>query len=687
MESILLPRRQMSGICHWLILLAALGTLARPFPAAADVVAWRIERREPYASGKSFGIVGPYERWRGKVRFAFDTDLPSNRPIVDLELARRGGPGQTVEAEADFEMLVPVQRDRANGCLFYEVNNRGNKTAPNIIDGGGDEFLCRQGFVVLWSGWISELLPGGERLRLTTPPPLADGQPVRGVVRYELVVEQPSDRANIAHRANIASYPPAAESMNSAVLTRREREADRRQVVPRSDWKLIVHPVDSSAGAAMPRVDLELAGGLQPGWIYEVLYQATSPIVPGIGLAAIRDVVASLKYDRSAERNPLIAGDSTSPIRRAIGFGTSQSGRCLRHFLLEGFNADEQGRKVFDGVISHVAGGGLGSFNHRFASPNRTNGQHEEQSFAADFFPFTYGDETDPHTGKVDGILRRARQAHVVPKLFHTQSSSEYWHRAGSLVHTDPMGERDSVIPNEVRIYTFAGTQHSPGSGIPASPGNGTLAGNPADYRPFMRALVRAMDDWVRDDREPPPSVYPRIDNGTLVDWRQQSSGWPAIPGVAYPQVVHVPCLLDRGPEWDRRRIATIEPPRVVAAYRVRIPAFAADGNERGALSLPAIQVPVGSYTGWNLRSERIGAAGELLSLQGGFIPFAKSDSERANVGDPRPALQSRYRDYADYHTQYRNAASELLRTGYLLDEDLPRLQLLCEKFRDRFDK
>jgi len=676
-----------SDVRRWLIVLAALVTCALPAPVAAEVVRWRVERREPYAGGKSFGNVGPYERWRGKLWFALDPESPSNRPIVDLELAPRSDPGRKVEAEADFEMLVPVQRERANGSLFYEVNNRGNKTAPSIVDGGGDDFLCRQGFVVLWTGWIAELLPGGERLRLTTPAPLLDGRPVRGTVRYELVVDQPGERANIAHRGNIASYPPVVESLGSAQLTRRERQADRREVVPRSDWRLIVHPVDPNAGTAMPLIELEVTGGLKPGWIYEVVYEATTPIVPGIGLAAIRDAVASLKYDRSAERNPLVVDDRPSPIQRAIGFGTSQSGRCLRHFLWEGFNADEQGRMVFDGVIAHVAGGGLGSFNHRFASPNRTNGQHEEQSFAADFFPFAYGDATDPHTGKVDGILRRARRSHVVPKLFHTQSTSEYWHRAGSLVHTDPMGEQDAVIPDEVRIYTFSGTQHGPGSGLPAAPGNGTVSGNPADYRPFMRALVSAMDGGVRGRREPPPSVYPRIVDGTLVDWRPQSSGWPGVPGIEYPTVIHTPYLLERGPEWETRKIATVEPPREVAAYRVRIPAFAADGNERGSLSLPAIQVPVGSYFGWNLRGERIGAAGELLSLQGGFIPFPKSESDRVQSGDPRPSLHGRYRDFAEYQDHYMRMAGDLARAGYLLDEELPRLQILCGKFRDRFER
>jgi hypothetical protein len=355
--------------------------------------------------------------------------------------------------------------------------------------------------------------------------------------------------------------------------------------------------------------------------------------------------------------------------------------------LYEGFNADEQGRRVFDGVMPHVAGGGLGSFNHRFASPTRTNGQHEEHTFPADYFPFTYGNEKDPFTGREDGILRLSRELSVVPKVMHTQSSSEYWHRSGSLVHTDPLGKRDSEAPAEVRYYTFGGTQHGPGSGLPAAKGGGQLPSNPADYRPLMRALVMALDAWVASGQEPPPSAYPRIADGTLVGWKQDECGWPGIPGVAYPAVIHQPSLADRGPQWDSRRIASIEPPRLKEQYVVRVPACGPDGNERGTLNLPAISVPVATYTSWNLRDTSIGAAGELLTLQGGYVPLARTREDREKAGDPRAALSERYRNFNDYQAQYMAAAERLVRERYLLAEDLPRLKALTEKQRALFEK
>src|SRR5207244_3203374 len=150
------------------------------------------------------------------------------------------------------------------------------------------------------------------------------------------------------------------------------------------------------------------------------------------------------KHDTS-KANPLHSGKK-SAVSRAHGFGVSQSGRFLRHLLRQGFNGDEKGRRVFEGLIPHVAGGGLGFFNHRFAQPTRHNGQHEEHLYPCDVFPFTYGDAVDPFTNKTDGILKRTREEKpdLLPKVMHTQSSAEYWHRSGSLVHTDPTGRTDT---------------------------------------------------------------------------------------------------------------------------------------------------------------------------------------------------------------------------------------------------
>src|SRR5687768_7309683 len=263
-------------LCRAMALLIAL-LLADPL--SAEVTRWEIVKREPYADGKPLGDRGPYERWTGKVHFALDPPAAANQQIVDLALAERNGEGK-VEFWADFEMLVPVDRTKANGALFYEVNNRGNKTAPGMFNTGADEFLCRQGFVVLWSGWIAEVLPDQGRLRMRAPVASLENRPVRGIVRQEVVVDKHTPRVSLAHRGVQGSYRPLGRTGRFGTLTMRERETDPRQNVPRNEWQLIVKEVfDGTQPWPLPIVELQVEGGLKPGWIYEVVYQAEGSVV------------------------------------------------------------------------------------------------------------------------------------------------------------------------------------------------------------------------------------------------------------------------------------------------------------------------------------------------------------------------------------------------------------------------
>ena len=693
-----------------LAMLIIVVVLSSPACLVGAVTRIEINSREPYLEGREFDGVGSYERLRGKVFFAVDPKHAANQAVIDLELAPRSTAG-LVEFSTDVEMLAPKDLSKANGAILYDVNNRGGKLALGMFNTGADEFLMRKGYVVLWSGWIAETQPGGGRLRLTAPVATENGMPIIGPVRAEFVIEAPAERNTLAMWANQGSYEPTERGERDAVLTWRSREKDPRVVIPRPQWRFEKRWIeDNGERGLLPHIDLVVAGGLQPGYIYEVVYEAQGPIVQGLGLAGIRDLLSFLKHEGSA-KNPLWSRN-TSPTRergvsanskgedegkpslarrvglwRAYGFGVSQSGRCLRQFLYDGFNADESGRQVFDGVIPHVAGGGLGFFNHRFASPTRHNGQHDNHLFPADQFPFTYGDETDPFTGREDGILHRDRARGTVPKVMHTQSSSEYWHRSGSLVHTDPLGQRDAKLPVEVRVYCFGGTQHGAGGGVAAAaPGNGQLIGNPADYRPLLRALLTSLDEWVRTGKEPPVSAHPRIADGTLVGWRESESGWHGIPGVRYPEVIQQPEHLDRGPEFYRFRRSSIEPPISRGSYIVNVPKCGTDNNELGTLLLPAVAVPVATYTSWNTRNRSIGAEGEMLGLQGGYIPFVKTKSESEKLGDPRPALLERYRDFDDFRTQYRAAVDRGVEQRTLLAEDVVELMKLADRWRSLFE-
>jgi hypothetical protein len=673
--------------------------LAFAAPARAELVSFEILRRAPFAAGASFGAAGPYERIIAVARYAVDPAHPRNRVIVDLPLAPRNAAGK-VEFEADVFILAPKDPAKGNGAILYDVNNRGNKLALGFFNRGGggndpttpahagDGFLFRRGYTVVWSGWIGELLPGNHRLLLRAPVASDGGRPIRGLVRYETTSDKPAETLPLSRRDGHGSYPPTARGEQEGVLTWRMRETDPRVPIPRGQWSLERQPipkVEKGVPGTLPQIRLRLSGGFRPGYLYELIAEAEGPIVQGVGFAAVRDLVSFLRYGNGAQ-NPLRAADGKPAISRAHAFGVSQSGRFLRNYLYLGFNADEADRKVFDGLMPHVAGGGLGFFNHRFAQPTRHNGQHEEHLYPGDRFPFAYGETTDPFSRRADAILRRtaAEGTNFMPRVMHTQSAAEYWHRSGSLVHTDPLSTKDADIPETVRVYAFGGTQHGPAADPPGR-GSADNRLNPADYRPFLRALLDALDTWVKDGTPPPPSVYPRIGQGTLVNWRQKDTGFPALPGIRYPEVIQTPPALDYGPDFLTRGLITIEPPRLRGRYVVRVPKSGPDGNDLGTLLPPEVAVPLATYTGWNLRRRDVGAEAMLASLAGSYLPFARTKAERTAGGDPRPSAEERYGSFAEYRKQFAAACAELVRRRYLMPEDAERLVQGRAKYRDRF--
>lgn len=661
------------------------GMLIAAIPAASGAVTnIVITEREPYAQGKVIEGVGPCQWMRGRVKFAVHPKDMANWTIVDLEYAPTNSAGQ-VEFSADLEILAPVDLTKSNGAILYDVNNRGNRVCLGQFDGGGGEdFLLRQGFIIVWSGWIAELLPGNGRLLLNAPIATDHGKPITGIVRAEFVSDRPAERCPISHWANHGSYQPTETGLAEAVLTWRLNEVDPRVVIPRGQWKLHQEFVEADGRRSLlPKIEIEIAGGIQPGFIYELVYEAHGPIVQGLGLAGIRDLISYFK-GAGEPGNPLCPGDS--PVARfAYGFGVSQSGRCLRQFLYDGFNQDEHGKIVFDGVIPHVAGAGMGFFNHRFASPTRHSTQHDNHLYPADVFPFTYGKSRDPFTDREDGILAKALESETCPKVMHIQTSSEYWHRAGSLVHTDPVGKEDAKLPDVVRVYTIGGAQHGPGSGLVQPGGDGQLPRNPTDYRPLMRGLLMALVAWVQDGTAPPASVYPKLAENTLSDWNADDSGWKALPGVRYPAVIHAPEFVSRGTEFLTQRRISVEPPYRIGRYGVRVPAYGDDNNERGCLLLPTVAVPVATLTSWNLRSRSIGADTELLSLAGSYIPLPANREVREQTGDPRLSVSERYANFDDYFIKYQAHVGRLIEDRYVLEEDRPRLEQLAREHRSLF--
>jgi hypothetical protein len=430
-----------------------------------------------------------------------------------------------------------------------------------------------------------------------------------------------------------------------------------RTVIPRSEWQF-AHAVD---GKLIPSDrHIHLNGGFQAGKIYEYVYVVANPVVAGGGFAVVRDFASYAKH----------APDAITPAARVYGEGISQNGRFLRDFLYQGFNADEDGRMALDGVLAHVAGAGRGSFNYRFAQPSRDGQPTSAVFFPTDIFPFTDLPEKDPVTGESGGLLDRAVADKVVPKIFFSNTSFEYWGRVAALIHATADGKQDMPISENVRVYHFTGHQHFPGP-FPPAKGQDYLAGQQLQsslpIRYFWRAMIANMDAWVRNGTLPPASSYPKISDGTLVPL--SGYAFPAIPGVNQPHEANAAYRLDYGPKWHEG-ILSVQPPKVGKAFPVLVPQVDADGNERDGVRLPEITVPLGSYASWNLRDPSIGAPHQRIAFEISYIPFSKTAAEREKSGDPRKSIAERYASREEYMTRFTKATDDLVKQRWVLPED-----------------
>ncbi|HXV62336.1 MAG TPA: alpha/beta hydrolase domain-containing protein [Vicinamibacteria bacterium] len=656
----------------------SIGILCLSIAASAEVVRFDVSSRTDLLGGKAFGLAGGYEKMQGTVYLEVDPSLAPNLIITDIDKAPVGDNGR-VAFSADFYFIKPKHLERGNGAVLLEVGNRGGKgllSFFNRAEGSldpeeaselGDGFLMEEGFALLWVGWQWDTPEVEGRMRMYPAVATDDGKPIRGLVRSDFVVGERRADHSLADRNHIA-YPVADPDLPENVMTVRDDVEDERRIIPRSQWRF----ARLSRGEVVddPR-SVYLEGGFEPNRIYEIVYVSENPPLVGLGPAAIRDVVAHLKYEGAAE---LSVGKGE--LDRALAFGISQSGRFLRTFLYYGFNEDEAHRRVFDGVIAHVAGGGRGSFNHRFAQASRDAHPYLNFFHPTDIFPFTDREQVDFRTGTNDGLLVYQKPEHL-PKVFYTNSSYEYWGRAASLIHTSIDGREDAKLMDNVRIYQFAGTQHGP-TRFPPERTLGQQPSNPMDFRWSMRALLVAMDRWTREEADPPESQYPRIEEGSLV--APQNLGFPELPGVSVSDRVHKAYRVDYGERFKTDGVVTKEPPEVSGTYPILVPAVDGDGNERAGIRLPEQAVPLATYTGWNLFNDASGPTDTLSSMQGSFIPFPGTEKERQAKGDPRLSIEARYRDRTEYLGRVAEAAIELVNEGYLLARDVvPVIELASE--------
>jgi hypothetical protein len=642
-----------------LILLVAL-------PVRAEVVRVEVKSRADVLAGKSFGATGAYEKVSGKIYFAVDPRNSANQIVTDIDKASRNASGK-IEFSSDFYIIKPKDLSRGNGSVLYEVSNRGNKGMLGFFDFAsgspdpqkaadfGDGFLLEQGFTLLWVGWQFDVPNREGALRTYVPVAReSNGHPIQGLVRSDFEPVEKISEASLADRGHMA-YAVVDAKDPANVLTVRDSADGPRRTIPRDQWEFTAD--DRS---------VHMASGFEPKKIYEVVYKSQDPPIAGLGLAGVRDTISYLKYGSAPELS-IAAG----AVKRTIAFGASQSARFLRTYVYDGFNEDESHRRVFDGIMIERAAAARGSFNIRFAQPSRDGDPWANFLYPVNIFPFSDAAQLDPDTGRRDGLLTHRMKEQFWPKIMYTNSSYEYWGRVASPFHTTIDGKEDISLMPTVRAYLFAGAQHGPAA-FPPPRSVGQQMSNPLEYRWSMRKLLVSMNHWISDGTEQPPSAVPRISDATLIS--RDKLKFPKIPNVSVPAAPQMASRADYGPDFVKKGIVSYEPPKLGSAFPVFIPQADADGNDIPGIRMPELVVPLATFTGWNLYNDRSGPTNVMSTTTGSFIPFARTRAERERSGDPRPAVEERYKNKEDYLDRLTKSANELASKGYLLEEDIPRI-------------
>ncbi len=634
--------------------------------AAAEVVRVVIDHREVLFEGRVFGRAGAYEKLVGRIFFAFDPSNPANARVVDLDLAPRDPQGR-VEVWADFVVLQPVDAKLRRGVAWVDLATGGVGGSLALLNGAtttgvspsteaevGDGLLLDEGLTLIWVGWQDDPAMGSEGLSLRAPAAReADGAPVTGWVRTDWVVDSATDRLPLA-REGRRPYPVVVPEAPVHVLTVRTGRNAARDTLARDEWSFVLAEDGRDAGRP---VAIAREGGFEAGHIYELVYRAQDPRVLGLGLAVVRDIMAYARYDLRSE----------FPTNRGVAFGVGAGGRFLRQFLFEGFNADEGGRKVFDGVWVHGAGAGRGSFNARFAQPDRGAHGLLDFDYPVDLFPFSDSVQFDPVTGLERGLLD-GLSADTRPRTLFTHTGYDYWGRAAALTHTSVDGFRDLKPVGDARAYHLASTAPSTApSAARVMTSGGAPSLDPPSQIFTLRALAVAMTAWIADDVAPPPSRLPEVGAGTLVPAR--GVAYPGVPGLAPPPPIHLAYRLDFGPRFATDGVIDREPPILGPAFPAQVPQVDGVGNELGGVRSLDLRVPLATYLSWNVRADGP-FSGQPVVGQGRAVPLPLSDAEATAHDDPRPSLERLYGSEAGFLARVRAAAAALVAEGFLLERD-----------------
>jgi hypothetical protein len=643
-----------------------------------------------------------YERIAGRAFGELDPKLPQNAIIQDIE---RG-----LEADgklryvATFTMTKPVDLARASGLLWHDVPNRGRRLTLN------EQAEARAGDIELQSAWQGDNA-GATAVRPTMAAgglhwlqlPIArgpNGERITGDVFGRIVNRSGPASQPLLVQTNPVPYRPVSLDTKLSRLVARTGESTRGEVtgetaIAPGDWAWAKCDAANPFPGTPDPTHICLKGGFEPSKLYQVVFQAADPYVLGAGFAAWRDVGMFFKTARADDTgtpNP-IAG----AVKASIGRGISQSGNFLRGWLHLGFNRDESGRQVHDGLWPTIAGRRI-ALNFRWAQPDGVLELYQAGSEG----PQWWLPAPDPvRGGPTVGILDRCTSTRTCPKIIEHFGSAEVWalKLTPEWVGTD--GKVDLPLPPTVRRYYIASSTHGggaggfdtslPGKGLPTTgatcPGNnfgvGTLPANPVPHLHTVNAIREHFRAWVMRGVEPPPSRWPRLADGTLAAANKQAIGFPTLPQLraTIPEADFILPVIDYdwGPQFnpvDGSGIASKAPPGIRQVLPMFAPKVDADGNELGGVPVVLLDAPLGTYLGWNITAggDRPFHQGQICNYVGGMIPFARTAQERQANGDPRLSLQERYGSHEGYVERVRRATGRAMAEGFLLRDDADAL-------------
>jgi len=688
-----------------LVLAPLAAVLLLGHPAQARVTRIVIDETLPLAAALSGGVA--FEQIAGRAFGELDPKAPGNAIIQDIELGKDAD--GKVRYVATFVLTRPIDPSKASGLMWHEVPNRGVRR-PNVVQ---ERAL---GDIDLTSAWQGDNA-GATAVRATAAVehphwlkvPVArnaDGSPVTGEVFGRIVNRAGPGSQPLIVQSNPVPYKPVSLDTRQSRLVARVAESTRGEVIgetviPSTDWAWARCDATKPFPGVPDATQICLKNGFDAGKLYQVVFTAADPYLLGVGFAAWRDLgvfFKTAKADDAGTPNP-VAGVVT----HSIGRGVSQSGNFLRGWLHLGFNRDEAGRQMHEGLWPIIAGRRI-ALNFRWAQPDGVLELYQAGSEG----PQWWARAPDPvRGGPAGGILDRCEASKTCPKIIEHFGSAEVWalKLTPEWVGTD--AKADLPLPANVRRYYIASSNHNggaggfdtslPGVGLPAvgasCPGNnfgtGVLPANPVPHTETVNALRVHFRNWVMRGTEPPASRWPTLaaragePRGTLAPATKEGIGFPTLPQlrptVPEPDFIMPVLDYDWGPAFnpaDGSGVASNAPPPIRRVLPMLAPRVDADGNELGGVPVVLLEAPLGTYLGWNITAggARPFHQGQICNYVGGMVPFARTAQERGTNGDPRLSLQERYGSHDGYVAAVRKAADKAQAQGFLLAEDAARL-------------